>query len=312
MLPKISIVTVNLNNARFLEKTIQSVLNQGYPNLEYIIIDGGSSDGSVEIIRKYQSRLAYWKSEKDEGYGFALQKGFNKSTGEIMAWLNSDDIYLPNSLFTVAEMFNASPQVKWITGFPSWCNEKGFHLGEMPITEQSEPYWVKRYDLYRKYSRWSRIRYLGGDFLAIQQESTFWKRDLWEKAGGQINTNYKLAADTELWCRFFRHEKLYSVNSIFAAFRLGSEKQLTKNRREEYLKECLKAIEAERNLLGFVDLSEHMIQFFLSKLFKPCYYFDLPMGFFYEKLLQLPKEIHFNKKEQQHNQAFVILSFSAL
>jgi len=293
--PKISVVTVNLNNASFLEETIQSVLNQKYPNLEYIIIDGGSTDGSIEIIRKYESRLEYWESEKDEGYGFALQKGFGKSTGEIMAWLNSDDVYLPGSLFTVAEVFKNTPDAQWITGFPSWCNEKGFLLGEMPLTEQAHPYWAKRYDLYQKYSRWSSIRYLGGDYLAIQQESTFWKRTLWEKAGGKINTSYKLAADTELWCRFFRHEHLRSVNSIFAAFRLGNEKQLTKTMREAYLKECQKAIEEERNLLGFGDLAEHRIQFFLSGLFKPCSYLDLPMGTFYEKLLELPPVIRVNQ-----------------
>lgn len=290
--PKISVVTVNLNNARFLEETIKSVLNQNYPNLEYIIIDGGSTDGSVEIIKKYESRLAYWESEKDEGYGFALQKGFGNSTGEIMAWLNSDDVYMPRSLFTVAEIFKMNPLTQWITGFPSWCNEKGFHLAEMPLTEESKPYWAKRYDLYQKYSRWSSIRYLGGDFLAIQQESTFWKRELWEKAGGQINTSYQLAADTELWCRFFRHEELYSVNSILAAFRLGSENQLTKTRREEYLIECLKAIKEGRNMLGFGELTVYRIRFFLSALLKPCYYFNLPMGSIYERLLQLPKEIH--------------------
>lgn len=291
MQPKISIITVNLNNARFLEETILSVLNQQYPNLEYIVIDGGSTDGSTEIIKKYENRIAYWESEKDAGYGFALQKGFSRSTGEIMAWLNSDDVYLPGCLFTVAETFKNNPHAKWITGYPSWCNEKSFHLGEMPATAETKPYWVRRYDLYQKYARWSRIRYLGGDFLAIQQESTFWKRALWEKSGGSINTGYPLAADTELWCRFFRHEALYSLNATLAAFRIGSEKQLTKLHREAYLKECYTALEAERQLLGFGDLAEMMTQFFLAGLFKPCYYLDLPGSALYEKLLQLPDVI---------------------
>ena len=286
MFPKISIVTVNLNNARFLEETIQSVLNQNYPNLEYIIIDGGSTDKSIEIIKKYEQRLAYWKSEKDEGYGHALQKGFEKSTGEIMAWLNSDDLYYPGSLFTAAEIFQARKEVKWLTGFPSWLSENGVRLGEMPNLENC--YWKRRYDFYLKYSRWSRIRYLGGDYLAIQQESTFWKRDLWEKAGGFVSPDYKLAVDTELWRRFFRHEKLHTVPALLGAFREGNPLQITRIRRDEYFAECRAIIEEERRRLAANDKILLYFRFFLSMTFKPLYYFDLPLGGFYERILNTP------------------------
>lgn len=289
MYPKISIITINLNNARFIEETMQSVLNQNYPNLEYIIIDGGSTDGSIEIIKKYESRLAYWCSEKDEGYGFALQKGFRQATGEIMAWLNSDDVYYPRSLFTVAEIFTNHPHVKWLTGFPSWLSEKGFRLGEMPNIENS--YWRLRYDLYLNYSRWSRIRYLGGDFRAIQQESTFWRRELWEKAGGCVNTNFKLAVDTELWGRFFRYAPLYTVPCILAGFRWSGETQLTKVKRNEYLDECLKALEQEQSLLPILNMTALKLRFYSAQLFKVCYYFDLPMGFLYPWLLKLPPQL---------------------
>ena len=103
--PRISIVTPSFNQGRFLERTILSVLNQNYPNLEYIVMDGGSTDESVEIIKKYENYLAYWISEKDNGQSDAIKKGFQKSTGEILAWLNSDDIYLSGALRGVAGFF---------------------------------------------------------------------------------------------------------------------------------------------------------------------------------------------------------------
>ena len=114
--PKITIVTPNYNCEKYLEKTILSVINQNYPNLEYIIIDGGSNDSSIEIIKKYENYLTYWISEPDNGMYEAIQKGFDKSTGEIMAWINSDDMYHKNSFFTVADIFSNFKQVSWLTG----------------------------------------------------------------------------------------------------------------------------------------------------------------------------------------------------
>ena len=114
--PKISIVTPSFNQAQFLEETILSVINQNYPNLEYIIIDGGSTDGSVDIIKKYEKHLTYWVSEPDNGHGHALNKGFSTTTGEIMAWINSDDKYYPSTFATVAEIFNKFSDINWIHG----------------------------------------------------------------------------------------------------------------------------------------------------------------------------------------------------
>ncbi|MBD0389275.1 MAG: glycosyltransferase, partial [Nostoc sp. C3-bin3] len=113
--PKISLVTPCLNQAQFLEATIQSVLSQNYPNIEYIIIDGGSTDGSLEIIKKYESQVHFWCSEPDGGQYDAINKGFAHSTGEIMAWLNSDDMYFSWTFKTVGSIMSELLQVEWLT-----------------------------------------------------------------------------------------------------------------------------------------------------------------------------------------------------
>lgn len=203
--PKISIVTPVFNCARFLEETIQSVLGQHYPNLEYIIIDGGSTDGSVDIIRKYESELAYWVSEPDNGMYDALQKGFEHSTGEIMGWLNADDLYFPKTLFAVAKVFFDYPLVNWITSHHTMINEEGLIIVNKPSTQYSKLHF------YLPEKNWH-----GSE---IGQESTFWRRTLWEKAGAHMCTSLKLAGDFELWIRFFQHDSLYIVNSLWGIFR---------------------------------------------------------------------------------------------
>ncbi|HWP49306.1 MAG TPA: glycosyltransferase family 2 protein [Candidatus Limnocylindrales bacterium] len=123
--PKISIITPSFNQAPFLEETICSVLNQRYPHLEYIIIDGGSTDGSVEIIKRYESHLAYWVSEPDRGQAHALNKGLRQVTGEIVAFLNSDDLYLPGALMAVAEYFCEHADCKWLCGDTLFFGNEG-------------------------------------------------------------------------------------------------------------------------------------------------------------------------------------------
>lgn len=115
-LPKITLITPSLNQGQFLEETIRSVLDQDYPNLEYIIIDGGSTDGSVDMIKKYENRLAWWISEPDRGQSHALNKGLEKATGDIFNWVNSDDLLAPNALFEIGHAFMANPESKVICG----------------------------------------------------------------------------------------------------------------------------------------------------------------------------------------------------
>ncbi len=218
--PKISIVTPNYNQGAFIEETIQSVLNQHYPNIEYIIIDGGSTDSSLEIIKKYSNQLSFWISEKDSGMYNAINKGFAKSSGEIMGWINSDDILAKDSLFTMAKIFNANKKIKWLQGYPTVIDENSYII-------------YQRNQVYTKYFFYAKLYEKSLHF--IQQESTFWKRDLWEKTGNCINENFSLAGDFDLWMKFFKYEKLHCTKAQLGAFRKrkGQQSENVKNYIEE-------------------------------------------------------------------------------
>jgi len=138
--PKISIVTPSFNQGTYLEKTIRSVLLQGYPNLEYIIIDGGSTDQSVEIIKKYESWVDFWVSEEDRGQSHAINKGLEKATGELLGWLNSDDYFLPDALFKLARSYLEDSSVGAIYGQGHMVDEKGIIVYTpklVPVTKES-------------------------------------------------------------------------------------------------------------------------------------------------------------------------------
>jgi len=138
-LPKISIVTPSYNQGEFLEKTICSILDQNYPNLEYVIIDGGSTDGSKKIIKKYEKYLAHWESVADRGQSHAINKGFARTNGQVMAWLNSDDILRPGALQLVGSIFAQLKEVSWLTSLPSTINDQGYqlYLAQPPFYIQS-------------------------------------------------------------------------------------------------------------------------------------------------------------------------------
>jgi glycosyltransferase involved in cell wall biosynthesis len=201
-LPRISLVTPVFNSGKYIEQTIRSVLAQGYPNLEYFIVDGGSTDGTVEVIRKYESQISGWISEADNGMYDALNKGFGRSSGEVMGWISATDQLHMGGLFVAGTVFRDLPQVEWITGRPTWFNEEGvtYQVGEV--------------------TRWSRYRFLAEANRYIQQESTFWRRSLWDKAGGRVDASRRNANDFELWVRFFRHAQLYPVDALIGGFRM--------------------------------------------------------------------------------------------
>ena len=202
--PKISIVTPSYNQAQFLGKTILSVLNQKYPNLEYIIIDGGSTDGSVEIIKKYEKCLTYWVSEKDNGQADAINKGFQKSNGEILAWLNADDLYLPGTLFKVKEHFQK-------------YRENNFIYGHSLLIDKKDNIVRACYTIPQTYHSYIYDR--GGN---IFQGTVFWKRDIFYKYGG-LDSKLYFALEYKLFDNFFKHEKGIFLNDILAAYRIHKE-----------------------------------------------------------------------------------------
>ncbi|HEY7130079.1 MAG TPA: glycosyltransferase family 2 protein [Nitrospira sp.] len=234
--PIVSIVTPSFNQAQFLEEAMRSVLEQTYPHVEYVVIDGGSSDGSTEIIRRYASQLALWVSEPDQGQYDAINKGFAKTTGEIMAWLNSDDKYTPWALSVVAEIFSSFPEIEWITSMHpvSW----NLHGQAVAV------------DFTGGFSRHAFVR--GANFPApgsygrrwIQQESTFWRRSLWERAGGRLDTALGMAADFELWARFYDHTELFGVQALLGGFRShGAQRSVLC--RDRYMSEAAQVLRAK-------------------------------------------------------------------
>lgn len=228
--PKISLVTAVYNGAEFLDATICSVLQQGYPNLEYIIVDDGSTDATPEIIAKYRPYVAYTTRHANRGLYGSLNAGYAHASGEIMGWLNASDMLHINSLFVVGSLFRQLPEVRWVTGRPTILSASGLVVGVAP-------------DL----PRWSRLTMLLGTDLYvpglpganryIQQESTFWRKSLWEDAGGALSTTYRAEGDYELWLRFFRHDDLYSVDALIGGYR-RHEDSLSSSNFDRYHRTC--------------------------------------------------------------------------
>jgi glycosyltransferase involved in cell wall biosynthesis len=215
----ISIVTPSLNQAAFLEQALESVLGQRYPALEYVVLDGGSTDGSVQIIERHASQLAFWTSGPDGGHYAAVNRGFERTTGELMAWLNGDDQYLPWTFSVVAEVFTQFPEIEWVT--TRW-----------PLR------WDTRGRAVRCAARagYSRTGFFRGDYLpgegrpVIQQESTFWRRSLWERAGARLDTSFPLGGDFELWARFFKLTELYAIDTPLGGFRVHAAQRSARER----------------------------------------------------------------------------------
>ena len=203
--PKISIVTPSYNHAPYIEATMRSVLDQGYPNLEYIVIDGGSDDGSAEVIERYSDHLAYWVSEPDNGQTDALIKGFERSTGEIMGWVCSDDLLEPTALHEVAQTFRQNPEWQAVYGDGVWTDTENRTVAR------------------RKEIDFNRFIFLY-DYNYIWQPSTFWRRGIYEKVGG-LDSRWNLAMDADLWLRFSEFTDLHHVPRQWSRMRSYPEQK---------------------------------------------------------------------------------------
>lgn len=196
--PLVSIVTPSFNQAQFLEQTILSVLSQDYPNLEYIIVDGGSTDGSLEILRHYEGELKDWVSEPDRGQADAIRKGMDRSRGEILAWINSDDLYMPGAVSEAVSAFQESP-------------ECGLVYGDGILIDQDNR--ILDWHRYPQFDAYDLLR-----FEVILQPAAFFRRQVYFGAGG-LGSEYHLILDHDLWVRIALRSPLKHVEGYWAAER---------------------------------------------------------------------------------------------
>ena len=202
--PKLTIITPSFNQGLFIEETILSVLNQDYSNLEYIIIDGGSTDNTVEIIKKYESKLAYWISEKDKGQSHALNKGLARATGEIIGWLNSDDVYVKGAFRKVISAFNANPDCILVHGDRILLDAKSlvYGWGDSGIFDPES------------------------SGFNVCSETAFWRNDK-RTVGIYFKEELKFAMDLEFFCRLYKLGRFVKLNSYLGYFRAHEESKST-------------------------------------------------------------------------------------
>ena len=199
-LPLVSIVTPSFNQARYIEATIQSVLGQTYPRIEYLIVDGGSTDGTVEVIKKYAGRIGWWVSEPDQGQTDAINKGFARARGDILAWLNSDDTYEPGAVAAAVKYLLEHPEVGMVYGDCNFINEEGRVIGRFGAAQTD-------------------YRLLRQGYVHIPQQTMFFRADLWKQVG-PLDPSFYFAMDYDLWTRLAARTQLKYVRETWANFRL--------------------------------------------------------------------------------------------
>ena len=201
--PLVSIVTPSYNQVAYLEETIRSVLNQDYQNLEYIIVDGGSKDGSLEIIEKHANELAWWVSESDRGQTDAINKGFSRAKGEILAWINSDDTYLPGAISESVEFLDSHPDIGLVYGDANLVDEDGEVIGRFPARQTDK-------------------RRLMRGHVHIPQQASFFRADIWRLVG-PLDPSFYFAMDYDLWVRISQQSPIEYYPRLWANFRLHGD-----------------------------------------------------------------------------------------
>lgn len=200
-LPLVSIITPSFNQAQYLEATIQSVLGQDYPRLEYIIVDGGSTDGSAAVIKKYEGRLAWWVSEQDKGQTDAINKGFNRANGEILAWLNSDDTYNPGAVSAAVKFLMDNPEIAMVYADCDFINEQGGVIGKFNSAQTDH----------------HRLR---EGYVHIPQQTMFFRAKYWKELG-PLDPSFYFAMDYDLWTRISARAPIkYLRGQTWANFRI--------------------------------------------------------------------------------------------
>lgn len=231
MLPKVTIVTPSFNQAAYLEQTIMSVLNQDYPNIEYIVIDGGSTDSSVDIIKKFQDKLAYWISEADNGQSCAINKGFEHATGQIFNWLNSDDLLMPSAVRIAVHYLMENPDIGMVYGDRITVDEGGNFLSLTQVPSYNA-------GVFRHH-------------LRIPQETTFFRSELWSQVDG-VDEELKFCIDYDLFVKLSKITKFYHIPFVLGAYRkhplsktviyshtlkMAGKEEISKVYRKHYLKD---------------------------------------------------------------------------
>ena len=204
MKPIVSIVTPSFNQAPYLRRTIESVLMQDYPHIEYILLDGGSTDGSQAIVQEYTDRLAYWESIPDKGQTDAINKGFARATGKYLAWLNSDDVYQPGAITEAVDYLENHPDVGMVYGDCTFIDAQDRVIGRFPAAQTD-------------YQRLRR------GYVHIPQQSSFFRADLWRRVG-PLDPSFYFAMDYDLWVRLAKEAPLvYVPGRMWASFRLHGD-----------------------------------------------------------------------------------------
>jgi glycosyltransferase involved in cell wall biosynthesis len=219
--PRVSIVVPSYNQGRFLRATLDSVLDQQFPNLELIVQDGGSTDETQTILREYSGRLRHWESRRDNGQAHAINLGFRHATGDILAYLNSDDILLPGALAYVARFFERHPSIDVVYGHRVVIDESGMEVGRWILPAHQD-----------EILRWA-------DY--VPQETLFWRRRIWKLTGASMDEDFRYALDWELLVRFLDHGATFvRLPRFLGAFRVHASQKTTADFDQTTMSECRK------------------------------------------------------------------------